>query len=289
MKSRSILLFLLLFTLVGAVLVAQDDGETETDPLSVLESAGLTVQPLDVVTESPEQILDLMPTSARLNFVGTIPLACTVVFGETTDFGNASVDPDMNGATLIDHNPLLLDLEPDTEYFYRVQGSGVDGTFYVGEIQSFRTPPESDDVTDNLLSPERGAEVIGVSSNFGGNANDENWGVLRAFDGNVNTAWSSDGDGDDAWFEVELGQRSQINTVAFETRAMSDGSSEVDAFEITTDSGETYGPFEVPAPGETGEYEVDFVASTLRFDVVSSTGGNTGAMEIAVYGEPVEE
>jgi len=271
-------------------LIAQDDvDEDEIDVAALLEERSVNVLPLEAVTESAEQILDLTPTSARLNFVSTIPLSCTLVFGETTDFGNVSMDTDMNGGGIIDHNPLMLNLEPDTEYFFRAQGSSADGTFYVGEVMSFRTPPASDDLPDNLLSPQRGAEVVGVSSNFGGAANDEVWGVLGAFDGNLNTEWSSAGDGDDAWFEVALGERSQINLITFETRAMSDGTAQILSFIITADDGSEYGPFAVPEPGEIGEYEVDFITSSIRFDVVESTGGNTGVIEMAVLGEPADE
>jgi hypothetical protein len=296
-RFRTILIVTVLFALlIVAGILAQDEGsssdeltEEQAAALDLLETRGVPVRPLEEVTESEAQILDLEPTSARLNFVGTIPLGCALLYGETTEFGNLSVSLEMNGGAIIEHNPLLLDLKPDTEYFYRLQGSSEDGTFYIGEIGSFRTPPESDAVSANLLSPERGATVLGVSSNYGGAANDETWGILKAFDDNRNTAWSSDGDGSDAWFEVELAERSHIERIAFETRTMTDGTAQILSFTITTDEGTQVGPFELPDPNDMHEFEVDFEAKTLRFDVESSTGGNTGITEVAVYGEPVEE
>jgi hypothetical protein len=36
-------------------------------------------------------------------------------------------------------------------------------------------------------------------------------------------------------------------------------------------------------------FEVDVVARSLRMDVVESNGGNTGLVEFAVYGTPVED
>ena len=33
-------------------------------------------------------------------------------------------------------------------------------------------------------------------------------------------------------------------------------------------------------------FEVEFTARTLRFDAADTNGGNTGAVEIAVYGTP---
>ncbi|MCC6612906.1 MAG: discoidin domain-containing protein [Anaerolineae bacterium] len=277
-------LLLILVALSAAFLFAQD---TPTEPDELLAERGVHVQPLEVVTESPVQILDIASDSARLNFVGLVPLACTVVYGTTTDFGSASIDQNMNGGAIVEHNPIMIGLEPDTEYFYRVQGSGEDGTLYVGEIGSFRTLPQSDEPVLNLLSPERGATVLGVSSNFGDQPDDGTWGILNAFDGNPNTAWASNGDGDSAWFEVQLGERSHITQIAFWTRLMSDGTSQIFSFTVTTDNGDVYGPFEVDDAEQTHSYDVDFDALTLRFDVVRSSGGNTGAHEIAVYGEPV--
>ena len=261
MKNMRILLIVLIaiVAVIGVTqLIAQDD---DTEPLAVIEDRMVEVRDLDDVTESDEQILDITSDSARLNFIGTIPLACTVVFGTTTDFGNASIDQDMGGGAIIEHNPLLLDLEPDTEYFYRVQGSAEDGTLYVGEIMSFRTLPASEDTTDNLLSPDNGAVVLDVSSNFGGAENDERWGILSAFDDNINTAWSSDGDGDEAWFEVQLDGRYQINTIEFLTRLMTDGTSQIFEFSVTTDSGEVF-TFELPEEQQVTTFEVDFVAET---------------------------
>lgn len=283
-----VIVTLAVFSVFTALVVAQDETPLE-DPAALLEARQVQVLPLEAVTESGPQVLDLASDSARINFIGTIPLACTVLFGTDTTFGRASVDQNMEGAAMIDHNPLLLDLQPDTEYFYRLQGSGEDGTFYVSEIYAFRTPPESEEVTENLLSPERGAQIIGLSSNFGNQDNDGNWGILNAFDGNGNTAWSSNGDGDDAWFEVELAERSRITSVEFWSRLMTDGTSQILEFTITTDDGTVYGPFTLPDADQAYEFDVEIIAKTLRFDVVSSTGGNTGAMEIAVYGEPVTE
>jgi hypothetical protein len=246
------------------------------------------VQPLEDVTESAPEILDITHNSARLNFIGTIPLACTVVFGQTTAFGDASIDLNMDGGAIVEHNPLMLGLEADTDYYYRVQGSAEDGTIYIGEIGTFHTNSEPEGGAANLLSPDNGAELIEVSSNFGNQANDGTWGIFNAFDGNPNTAWSSDDDGDNAWFEVQLAERSWITQVEFWTRLMTNGTAQIYEFTITTDNGDVYGPFELPDADQSYEFDVEIEAETLRFDVVSSNGGNTGAIEIAVYGEPVD-
>lgn len=225
--------------------------------------------------------------TASLPIETRVPVACTLVYGTTPEFGNLTLDQDMAGGTHTDHNPLLTGLEPETLYYFRVQGVDDSGNIYVSETMTFTTPPAATTMTENLLSPQRGAEVLAVSSNWRGQDNDDLWGILSAFDGDPNTAWSSDGDGNDAWVEVALGQRSRIERVEFWTRFMSDGTAQIHEFTVTADSGETYGPFTLPDSDQAYEFDVAFEAETLRFDVVESSGGNVGAVEIAVYGEPV--
>ena len=287
MVKRTGLALALTLLLIGFTWMRLSAQDATPDAATLLSDRQVTVRPLETVTQTAAQILDITSDSARLHFVGTIPLACTVVFGTTTAFGDASVDLNMNGGAIVEHNPVMLHLQPDTDYYYRLQGSGEDGTLYIGEIGTFRTLPASSAPVANLLSPQRGAEVLGVSSNYGNQPNDGTWGILNAFDGNPNTAWASNGDGDNAWFEVRLGQRSHIKQIAFQSRSMNDGSSQVRSFTVTTDDGQTYGPFTLPDSAQTYTFDTDFEASTLRFDVVDSTGGNTGAIDVAVYGDPV--
>jgi hypothetical protein len=282
LKQLGIFLFILMFGAAALRLVAQDAAPPDVPTL--LDDRGVNVMPLETVTKSAVQILDITSDSARLNFVGTVPLACTVVYGTTTAFGSAAIDTSMNGGAIIEHNPVMRNLQPDTDYYYRVQGSGEDGTFYVGTIGTFHTPPASDAPPDNLLSPERGAQVVAVSSNYGGQPDNGAWGILNAFDGNPNTEWSSNGDGDHAWFEVKLGQRSHITRLAARSRLMSDGTAEILSFTVTTDDGTVYGPFDLPDAAQSYTFDVDFEASSLRFDVVTSSGGNTGLRDFAAYG-----
>jgi hypothetical protein len=264
-------------------LAAQGNGD---DVLTLLKSRSVTIRPLEDVTQSAAQILDITDSAARLNFIGKVPLACTVVYGTTTSFGGAAIDLNMNGGAIIEHNPVMRALQPDTLYYYRLQGSGEDGTLYVSEIGTFRTAPKSDQPSTNLLSPANGAQVIGVSSNYGNQPNNGTWGVLNALDGDPNTAWASNGDGDKAWFEVRLAQHSHITSIAFWSRVMADKTAQVLQFTVTADNGTVYGPFQPVDAAKAYTFPVDFEATTLRFDVVASSGGNTGATEVAAYGEP---
>lgn len=280
--------------IVAAITIAQEAGPgdplNDEDTLALLEDRNLNIFPLEAITQSPPTIFDLEPTSARINWVGTIPTGCLLLYGETPDFGLASQDLNMNGAAIIDHNPLMLNLQPDTQYFYRLQGSDEAGNMYISETFSFRTPPESEETQSaNLLSPDRGAQIVAVSSNFGGQPNSGGtWSVANAFDDNLNTAWSTDGDGDDAFVEVALGQRARIEQLSFWTRTMSNNTAQIFSFTVTTETGEVYGPFELPDADQIYEFEVFFEAERLRFDVVESNGGNTGAVEIIALGVPLE-
>ena len=242
----------------------------------------------EVSAGAAPQIVDITDADAVLVFDSSVPLACSVVYGETAAYGRIAVDQDMDGGAHTDHHPLLLGLEPDTEYHYRVQGAAPDGTLYVGEDATFHTLPAEEKTEVNLASPESGARIVNVSSNFGGAANDGPWGADSVLDGNRGTAWSSNGDGSDAFIQIELAQQAQVYAAEVWTRSMSDGSAQILTFTLTTDSGEVFGPFGLENAEQAYRFDLDVLARSLRLDVVDSTGGNTGLIELAIYGTPVE-
>jgi hypothetical protein len=106
MKIRSLALIVLLITGVSFMIHAQTvEGET----IRIRDHA-VQVLPLVLVTESEPIVMDITDTSVRVNFVGTIPLACYLVYGTDETFGSVTNDPDMAQAAIIEHNPLLLNL-----------------------------------------------------------------------------------------------------------------------------------------------------------------------------------
>ena len=248
------------------------------------------IRPLqEVTTDGLPEIVDVTDTDAVLIFESSIPLACSVVYGKSTAYGQISVDQDMSGGAHIDHHPLLLGLEPDTEYHYRVQGTAADGTLYAGEDATFRTLPAEIKQEVNLASPAAGARVVAVSSNFGGAANDGSWGANSAIDGQRGTAWSSSGDGNAAFIEVEFAGPAQLYAVEVWTRFMSDGTAQIFTFTLTTDAGQVLGPFTLQDAAQAYRFEVAVTARSLRLDVLESSGGNTGLVEFAAYGTPVTD
>jgi len=250
---------------------------------------GIIFRSMDKIIEGPLEVTNFASDgSATLPIHTMVPVACTVVYGTTPEFGSLTLDQDMAGGTHSDHNPLLSGLEPETTYYFRVQGVDDDGNIYLSEVMTFTAPPLDDSPVENLASPLHGAEITGYSSAFGGAAPDERWGAASAFDDNPNTEWSSAGDGDDAWIEIKLSQPARIAAVSFQSRAMPDGSAITLAFTVATEDGEIMGPFDVPDTSQSFEFEIAVEAQTLRFELVDTTGGNTGVVDIAVFGEFIE-
>jgi hypothetical protein len=213
--------------------------------------------------------------SATLSVTTSIDMACAVVYGSTPELGDGiATDTDMAGGAHAEHDVVLTGLEPGTEYYYRVQGSGSDGKLYQSELMTFRTPDgEVERPGENAAV---GATVVGVSSEFSAAFAAEN-----AFDGDPATEWSSAGDGDDAWITVDLGEPVDIIGIGFHSRQMGDGTAVIERFTVTIDDGAVLGPF--PAGSGMSSVDIETTGQVLRFDAVATTGGNTGAAEIEVY------
>jgi len=221
-----------------------------------------------------------------------IPVACSVVYGETTAYGNIATDTDMAGGAHSEHHPLLTGLKPDTIYHFRFQGSDANGTLYVSDDLTYRTPKATASTTasnqpagKNVALLSEGASIKGVSSNYGGGDNASAYGANHAIDGDPSSQWSSNGDGDKAWIEIELPQETKLSALGFQTRTMG-SSAQISQFQVVTDKGETLGPFDLPDASAVHYFPVDTTARTLRFEVLKSSGGNTGATEIEVYAAP---
>jgi hypothetical protein len=274
-KSASIGLILLLALFISAC------GNT---------NYSIEIQTIENISASgPPKIVDISSTDATLIFESIIPVSCSVVYGKTSDYGRISTDLDMSGGAHTDHHPLLSGLEPDTEYHYRVQGTAADGTIYINDDDTFRTQPAEAVKEINLASLNEGARITAVSSNFGGGANDAQWGANNAIDGNRGTAWSSNGDGNDAFIEIELAEPAKLFAVEVWTRSMSNGTAQIFSFTLTIDTGDVLGPFTLADAEEPYRFDVDIYTRILRLDVVDSSGGNTGLVEFSAYGNPVED
>lgn len=242
-------------------------------------AAGLVSAPLEPLLDAPIEMHDVGATSARLRVTTAVDLACVVVFGTDRRFGGLALDLDMGGAAHRDHHVLLVGLEPDTEYVYRMQGSAPDGSFYASEVYTFRTLPAAVDerAWRNVATLDAGARVVEASSAFGAAFAPE-----HALDGAADTAWSSRGDGDDAFLTIELPE--PVEFVGFGAWSRTMGTSaEIFSYEVVTETGAVFGPFELDAATRRFDVEASGVAQRFTFRVVSSSGGNTGLVEFAVF------
>lgn len=239
----------------------------------------LEPQPLEPLVAHPIEATSLTPTSARLLVTTDVDLACVVVFGTDERFGRLALDLDMGGAAHRDHEVHLRGLEPDTEYVFRMQGSAPDGSFYVSEVYRFRTPPAEDDARAwrNVATLEHGARVVEASSAFGAA-----FAAEHAIDGSPTTAWSSRGDGDEAFLTIALPE--SVAFVGFGVWSRTMGSSaEIRRFQVETDTGEVFGPFDLATVDRSVTFEASGEARRFTFRVLASTGGNTGLLEFAVF------
>ncbi|WP_157943908.1 discoidin domain-containing protein [Blastococcus atacamensis] len=232
-----------------------------------------------VFVEDPVVLPDASGTFATLRVSTDLDMACAVVFGQDESLGDGmATDADMGGGAHTDHEAVMSGLRPDTEYFYRVQGSGTDGNLYRSELMTFRTPLAEEAGTPGE-NAALGAEVMDASSEFS-----DAFTAANAVDGDLATEWSSDGDGDDASITIDLGRPVDVVGMALRSRSMSDGTSVVESFTVTVDGGQTYGPFGAGTASTVSEAE--FTGQVLRIDAERTSGGNTGAAEIEVYEAP---
>jgi hypothetical protein len=212
----------------------------------------------------------------------TEPMICAIVWGEDDSFGRFNNSLSMNGTGITRHDVLLPDIEPGREYRYVIQGTTADGVLYRSDVASFRIGESG---TTTTMPADRGpnlaldATIADASSEFSSAFSAEN-----AIDGDTDTEWATSGDGDEASLTIDLGGVQNIGGVEFITRSMADGSSITDTFTVTVDDGVTFGPFPAGTVADPRFAEVAVAGRRLRFDVATSSGGNVGAVEIAVFG-----
>jgi hypothetical protein len=237
------------------------------------------VEPIDAIVVGDIEIeTDPSGRSATLAVETAIPVACAVIYGSDDSFGSIAVDSDMQGGAHNDHSPLLTGLTPATEYHYILQGSDTAGTIYRSDVMSFRTPAAADTGLGPNIAPT--GTVTAASSSFS-----DRFAPELAIDGDLGTEWSTAGDGDEAWIEIDLGENQAIAAVGFRTREMTDGTAITDTFSVTID-GTDVGPF--PTGAEPAVLDEVVVGRVVRFDAIETTGGNTGATEIEIFTTPAD-
>ena len=204
------------------------------------------------------------------------PTVCAIAYGRTASLGSIADDPNMGGTAISRHIVVLDGLTPGTTYRFRLTATDARGqVFQTQKLATFTTPRQ---VAAQEQDVAIGAKVVAVSSQWS-----SSYKATNAVDGNLSTEWASAGDGDRAFITIDLGRPRQISGIAFITRAMSDGSATTRTFAVVVDGQRRYGPFPAGNRLDPRVARVSFAGRRLRFDVVQSTGGNTGAAEIEVF------
>ncbi len=237
----------------------------------------------DVIKDGAPVISEISSTEASLDFTSSIALACTIVFGETEDFGRITNDPDMSATATISHRPILSGLNPDTIYYYKVQGVAVNGKIYQGPSLTFTTTKEQKSDSLNVAASKNGGFILSVSSNWGGAKDNQPWGALSALDSSNATAWSSGGDGDKAFLEVGFSKHYDLESIEVWTRTMSDGTAQVFEFWVEDDNGNKFGPFILPDAKKSYKFNLASNTKSLKFLINESSGGNTGLVEFKAF------
>jgi hypothetical protein len=258
---------------------------------NVVHAQTVVARPLSEILVSGPEFTDLRPDSVTVMIETRIPVVCAAVYGVTAAYGQLATDTNMAAGGHQSHHPVLTGLKPDTLYQMRMQGVGPDGTLYVSDNYTFHTgaavaggQPPNKPLGRNVALISAGASIVAVSSNYGGGALNSPFGANNAIDGDAATQWSSNGDGDKAWIEIDLGKEYAVSGVGFLTRTMG-SSAQIESFQVVTGKGEKFGPFSLPDARSMYYFPLTTTARKLRFETLKSTGGNTGASEIEVYAQ----
>ncbi|KAH8043242.1 hypothetical protein JL722_15263 [Aureococcus anophagefferens] len=149
--------------------------------------------------------------------------------------------------------------------------------------------PEAEDgsgdcASNNVALASAGASVAAVSSNYGGGSSSSSYGADKAIGGSDSSQWSSDGDGDGASITIALPSATDVVGVGFYSRSMTN-SAVIQTYEVRSADGEVLATCALPDADAL--YACDVAADgaeSLTFAAVSTTGGNTGARTVEVYG-----
>lgn len=244
---------------------------------------------VDALFFSNIRVEDQSGDRAVVRFDTALPTTCEASYGLAEPMLDATAtDPDMEpGRLVVEHQVPLENLQPLTTYWYRARAEDERGRVHLSEVRSFTTS-DGDAVLamTNVARAAMGTTVVQTSSNWDMGANDSLFGANNVTDGDMYTEWSSNGDGDGAYILLDFGQRRSLTHFGFRSRKMRDGSSITTSVRLLFEGGAVVlGPFETPDPDHRYAFGLGQTvnAQTVRLEVVTSSGGNTGAKEIQFF------
>jgi len=233
---------------------------------------------------SPPEVTEIGTNRINISLTGKSDILASTALGETKKFGRLVRLP--KTTPFRKHSLNVLGLKSGTEYFTETLLIDTGGNLYRSETQTFTTlEGEKTNYGENWASLDKGGSVSAVSSNWGGGPSGA-FGAKNAIDGDPGTEWSSQGEGNEAWIEIKLPGKIEISAIGFWTRTMGE-TGQISKLRAITGTGKLLGEFQVPSADELHVYQVSqFTADKVRFEVLESSGGNTGAREIKIFGIP---
>ena len=285
------------------------------DPLSpsitsmVLAEDASNEASLVVPTECPYELSIGAVTSSSASFElsSKPPLATlhSLAFASSTD---PTIDLSRTETTEVESDPELGLSGLDSNTDYTVAGCFIDTNAEVccarpiplgfttsADMDNSDEKSEEECYDDNAALLDAGASVVDVSSNYGNGDMDSSFGGNKAIDGRSASAWSSFGDGDDAYILVKLAQAQPLAGVGVWSREMV-GSSQIASFSLTLSNSmgpdrciTFLGPYDLPDTKSLYKFnlskELDNgkIYDEIRLDVDTSNGGNTGLRTLEVY------
>lgn len=81
---------------------------------------------------------------------------------------------------------------------------------------------------------------------------------------------------------MQLAEPTRIRGFGLWTRTMGT-SAQIERFQVVNEEGEVFGPFEVEDANQLHTYPADGEGQHFTFEILDSSGGNTGAVEVAVF------
>lgn len=235
------------------------------------------------VTFSELRVEELAATRAVIRFTTSLPTSCEIELGSSAEILDQHfTDPDMEPGQLVtQHQVPLENLVPGQRYFFRARAVDAANRVFFSAPSQLETPNAVLSTLSNVALKSRGTSVVSVSSNWGGGDDDSTFGANKAIDGDFVSEWSSNGDGDAARVELDLGQVRRLMAFGFRSRSMTDGSAIIRKVGLALD-GAAELVFDTPDPAQLYVFDlpapVDARRAVVRAHV--TTSGNTGAKEI---------
>ena len=243
--------------------------------LLVLVSGCKPMEPLEFGDITVDE---LAGTRGVVRFTTSRPVKCRLELGSTADvLDRYFTDPELEPNALVtEHRIPVENLFPNTKYFFRARVTDELDVITATPLQEFRTPVAPVSRLKNVALTTEGTTVVSVSS-----SKSDAFSAVRALDDDFVTEWATNGEGDAARLELDLGQTRRLTAFAFRSRSRTDGTAIITRVGLSLD-GAAEQVFDTPDHRQLYLFTLPAAVDARRVVVraVASTGGDTGAKEV---------